>query len=84
MICALALCLIGATVVDGDTIKHEGRNYRLWGIDAPERGDPYGQASGGVLRCDLPDGRDVACEMVRLGAAVDWPKYSKGKYRGCE
>lgn len=23
-------------VVDGDTIRHEGRTYRLWGIDAPE------------------------------------------------
>ena len=34
----LILALIGA--VDGDTIKHNGQSYRLWGIDAQERGEP--------------------------------------------
>lgn len=36
-----------------------------------------------VARCILPDGRDVACEMVKLGAARDWPKYSGGYYAPC-
>ncbi len=36
-----------------------------------------------VVRCTLPDGRDLACEMVRLGQAEDWHKYSKGAYAGC-
>lgn len=36
-----------------------------------------------VVICTLPDGRDLACEMVRQGQAVDWPKYSKGAYAGC-
>ena len=33
-----------------------------------------------VARCILPDGRDVAAEMVRQGQAVDWPRYSHGFY----
>ena len=36
-----------------------------------------------VVRCDLPDGRDLACVMVGAGMALDWPKYSRGYYRGC-
>jgi endonuclease YncB( thermonuclease family) len=27
-------------VVDGDTLKVDGVTYRLWGIDAPESGQP--------------------------------------------
>lgn len=34
--------------------------------------------------CHLPDGRDLAAEMVRMGLAVDWPKYSGGRYRHLE
>ena len=33
---------------------------------------------------DLPDGRDLSAEMVKLGMAVDWPKFSGGKYRQYE
>lgn len=36
-----------------------------------------------VARCDLPDGRDVACEMVAQGHARDWPRYSGGQYAAC-
>lgn len=42
--------------------------------------DHYGRP---VVMCDLPDGRDVACEMIRLGAAEEWTRYSGGLYRGC-
>lgn len=42
--------------------------------------DRYGRP---VVRCDLPDGSDLACELVRAGAARDWPKYSGGYYRRC-
>lgn len=37
-----------------------------------------------VARCYLPDGRDLSAEMVKLGLAIDWPKYSGGIYRTME
>lgn len=37
-----------------------------------------------VATCYLPDGRDLSAEMVRLGAALDWPKFSGGKYGDLE
>jgi len=43
-------------------------------------GDRYGRI---VARCDLPDGRDLACAMVAGGWARDWPRYSGGAYAGC-
>ena len=37
-----------------------------------------------VATCYLPDGRDLSAEMVRAGLAIDWPKFSRGKYSGLE
>lgn len=37
-----------------------------------------------VATCYLPDGRDLSAEMVMAGLAIDWPKFSKGKYRHLE
>ncbi|WP_095533025.1 thermonuclease family protein [Planktotalea arctica] len=37
-----------------------------------------------VAKCTLADGRDLSAEMVKLGLAIDWPKYSGGVYRGLE
>ena len=37
-----------------------------------------------VATCYLPDGRDLSAEMVKLGMAIDWPKFSGGKYRRLE
>tara|TARA_R100000750_G_scaffold57336_1_gene44286 strand:+ start:2669 stop:3385 length:717 start_codon:yes stop_codon:yes gene_type:complete len=37
-----------------------------------------------VARCYLPDGRDLSAEMVKLGLAIDWPKYSGGIYAALE
>lgn len=37
-----------------------------------------------VGECFLPDGRDLAAEMVASGMALDWPKFSGGKYRHLE
>ena len=43
--------------------------------------DSYGRI---VAQCRLPDQTDVSCELVRRGAARDWPKYSGGAYRDCD
>ena len=37
-----------------------------------------------VAECFLPDGRDLGAEMVKAGLALDWPKFSGGKYRHLE
>jgi len=34
--------------------------------------------------CFLPDGRDLSAEMVKCGMALDWPKFSGGRYRALE
>lgn len=37
-----------------------------------------------VATCYLPDGRDLSAEMVKAGMAIDWPKFSRGKYASLE
>ncbi len=37
-----------------------------------------------VATCTLPDRRDLAAEMVKAGMAIDWPKFSRGRYFGLE
>ncbi len=37
-----------------------------------------------VAKCFLPDGRDLSSEMVKQGLAIDWPKFSGGKYSHLE
>ena len=37
-----------------------------------------------VATCYLPDGRELSAEMVKAGMAIDWPKFSRGKYSGLE
>ena len=37
-----------------------------------------------VAECFLPDGRDLAAELVSCGLALDWAKFSGGKYRHLE
>ena len=43
--------------------------------------DDYGRT---VARCFLDDGRDLSEEMVKLGLALDWPRFSGGTYRAHE
>lgn len=43
--------------------------------------DQYGRT---VAKCFLSDGRDLSAEMVKLGLAIDWPKFSGGKYKSLE
>lgn len=37
-----------------------------------------------VATCYLPDGRDLSAEMVKAGMAIDWRKFSRGKYAALE
>ena len=37
-----------------------------------------------VAKCYLPNGTDLAAELVKQGLALDWPKYSGGAYRHLE
>lgn len=37
-----------------------------------------------VARCYLDDNRDLSAEMVKLGLAIDWPKFSGGAYKPFE
>jgi micrococcal nuclease len=37
-----------------------------------------------VAVCRFDDGRDLSAEMVKLGLAIDWPKYSGGGYEQFE
>lgn len=37
-----------------------------------------------VAQCFLPDGRDLSAEMVKCGMALDWAKFSGGRYRELE
>ena len=37
-----------------------------------------------VANCYLPDGRDIAAELVTQGLALDWACFSGGKYRHLE
>jgi micrococcal nuclease len=37
-----------------------------------------------VAKCYLPDGTDLAAELVRQGLALDWPRFSGGAYRHLE
>ena len=51
-------------VVDGDTFRVEGleRSIRIWGLDAPERGESGGSAATRALR-GLIEGREVRCRI---------------------
>lgn len=42
--------------------------------------DRYGRLVG---QCFLPDGRDIAAEMIRSGAATEYCRYSRGYYGTC-
>jgi len=42
--------------------------------------DRYGRIVG---QCFLPDGRDIAAEMIRAGVATEYCRFSGGYYRTC-
>ncbi|MEO9684731.1 MAG: thermonuclease family protein [Tateyamaria sp.] len=77
--------------VDAPELNHPYGKKAKWAMVALCKGqqvrakiiekDVHGRA---VAMCFLPDGRDLSEEMVKLGLALDWPKYSEGDYRTFE
>jgi len=98
-----------ARVVDGDTFKFEGLapSIRIWGLDAPERGETGGSQATRTLKtliaqktlscsirdidkykrivgqCWLPNGNDIASEMIVRGAASEYCYFSNNHYGTC-
>lgn len=67
----------GAAATRALQILTHGRDLRCERIDL----DPYGRT---VARCRLgAHDVDLACRMVGLGYARDWPRYSGGAYADC-
>lgn len=77
--------------IDAPEMDHPYGNKAKWALVSLCKGhavraeiterDDYGRT---VARCFLPDGRDLSAEMVKLGLAIDWPKFSGGVYRSLE
>lgn len=77
--------------VDAPEINHPYGKKAKWALVALCKGqtvkaevteqDTHGRT---VAKCYLEDGRDLSAEMVKLGLAIDWPKFSDGMYRALE
>ena len=77
--------------IDAPELNHPYGQKAKWALVALCKGktiraeiteqDPHGRT---VAKCYLPDGRDLSAEMVKQGLAIDWPKFSGGKYRALE
>ena len=77
--------------IDAPEMNHPYGNKAKWALVNMCKGqiiradvtdtDTYGRT---VARCYLGDGRDLSAEMVKLGLAIDWPKFSSGKYSSME
>jgi len=77
--------------VDAPEIDHPYGKKAKWALHALCKGqkiraeivaeDKHGRM---VARCFLPDGRNLSAEMVKQGMAIDWPKFSGGKYSSLE
>lgn len=77
--------------VDAPEINHPYGKKAKWALVSLCKGqeiraeiiekDDHGRT---VARCYLQDDRDLSAEMVKLGMAIDWPKFSGGVYRTLE
>lgn len=77
--------------VDAPEINHPYGKKAKWALVALCKGkrvnaevtekDVHGRT---VAKCHLDDGCDLSAEMVKQGLAIDWPKFSGGKYRAME
>jgi len=77
--------------IDAPELNHPFGNKAKWALVKLCKGhsvraeiidiDDHGRT---VAHCYLPDGRDLSAEMVKQGLAIDWPKFSGGKYKDLE
>jgi micrococcal nuclease len=77
--------------IDAPELDHPYGNKAKWALVSLCKGrlvhadvtatDDHGRT---VARCSLDDGRDLSAEMVKLGLAIDWRKFSGGAYRALE
>lgn len=77
--------------IDAPEINHPFGKKAKWALVSLCKGhtiraetteiDAFGRT---VAKCYLEDGRDLSAEMIKLGLAIDWPKYSGGIYRSIE
>ena len=77
--------------IDAPELDHPWGQKAKWELVALCRGhkvraelEPDMSYDRVVATCYLPDGRDLSAEMVKCGLALDWPKYSGGKYSQLE
>lgn len=77
--------------VDAPELNHPYGKQAKWALHKLCKGqivraevtdeDAHGRT---VAQCYLPDGSDLSAEMVKQGLAIDWPKFSGGKYKNLE
>lgn len=77
--------------VDAPEINHPYGQKAKWALVSICKGqivkaevtetDDHGRA---VAKCYLSDGREISAEMVKIGLAIDWPKFSGGVYKALE
>lgn len=77
--------------IDAPEMNHPFGKKAKWALVNMCKGQPVRAEITGIdihgrmiARCYLADGRDLSAEMVRIGLAIDWPKYSGGRYRHLE
>lgn len=72
--------LLGAATVEATTTGH----IRV-SAAPPLACRSFGGAGGRrtAARCNLPDGSDLDCRLIAIGAAREWTHFSKGIYRAC-
>ena len=77
--------------IDAPELDHPLGQKAKWALHALCKGQVVTATTDGsvshdraVAVCHLQDGRDLAAEMVKSGLALDWPKYSGGRYAHLE
>jgi len=77
--------------VDAPELDHPWGQKAKWDLLALTKGQVIRAELDGsvsydrtVARCYLSDGRDLAMEMVKMGLALDWGRFSGGEYRHLE